>query len=130
MMYETDIKVLTTDLIDNKRKTVIKLTHGIIHQLGVYFPPGCANTIRTTIHKGLHQIFPTNPDGFMKGDAINIQGKEFYALIKAPYQVEVLSWSEGATYEHTITVRIWFLKVWQLMPFSDEMYMLSLKEGV
>ena len=129
MMYETDIKVLTTDLIDNKCKTVIKLTHGVIHQLGVYFPPGCANTIRTTIHRGLYQIFPTNPDGFMKGDAINIQGKEFYTIVKAPYQVEVYAWSDGASYDHTITVRIWYLKIWQLMPFSDEMFMLSLQEG-
>jgi len=130
MLYEVDIDILTTDLIDNKQKTVIKLTHGVIHQLGVYFPPGCANTARATINRGLNQIFPTNTDGFIKGDALNVQGREFHTIIKAPYQVEVFTWNEGAVYDHTITVRLWFLKIWQLMPFSDEMYMLSLKEGV
>lgn len=129
MMYEVDIKVLTTDLVDNPQITVVKLTHGVIHQLGVYFPPGCANTVKTTIKRGLYQVFPTNPDGVMKGDSVNIQGPEFYAIIKAPYQVEVYTWADDASYDHTITIRIWFLKVWQLMPFSDEMYMLSLKEG-
>jgi len=129
MMYEVDIKVLTTDTVTNKQKTVVKLTHGVIHQLGIYFPPGCANTIKAVINKGLYQIFPTNPDGQIKGDSINVEGTEFYAIIDAPYQVEVIAWSEGASYDHTITVRLWVMKVWQLMPFSDEMYMLSLKEG-
>lgn len=129
MMFETDIEVLTDHTVDNIQSTVIKLTHGVIHQLGVYFPPGCANTVKAQIKRGLYQIFPTNPDGQMKGDAVNIQGKEFYALIKAPYQIEVYTWNVEATYDHMITVRIWFLKIWQLMPFSDEMFMLSLTEG-
>jgi len=129
MMYEVDIEVLKTNDVNDKVKTVVKLTHGVIHQLGIYFPPGCANTIHTVINRGLYQIFPTNPDGTIKGDSINVEGREFYTVIKAPYQVEVVAWADGATYDHTITVRLWLMKIWQLMPFSDEMYMLSLQEG-
>lgn len=130
MFYEVDINVETANTVDNKAKTVIKLTHGVIHQLGIYFPPGCANLVHVTINRGLNQIFPTNPDGSIKGDALNVQGREFHTLIKAPYQVEVFAWNESASYDHTITVRVWLLKIWQMMPFSDQMYMLSLQEDV
>ena len=128
MMYETDIEVLTTHTVANPKTTVIKLTHGVIHLLSVYFPPGCSNLIHVAVNRGLYQIFPTNPDGTIKGDAINVEGKDFYTIIKAPYQVEVHAWNTGANYDHTVTIRLWLLKIWQLMPFSDQMYNLTLEE--
>lgn len=130
MLYEVDIDVLTTDTVANKRTTVVKLTNGVIHQLSVYFPPGCSNLVHIAINRGLYQIFPSNPQGTIKGDAINVEGKDFYTIVEAPYEVKIHAWSDGTNYDHTITVRLWFMKVWQLMPFSDEIYMLSLKESV
>ena len=130
MLYEKDITVLTTHTEASKLNSIIKVTNGVIHYLGVSFPPGCANLVKVTINYGQHQIFPTNPDGQIKGDGINVQGKTFQPLLVPPYEIRVDGWNVGATYDHVVTVRLWMLRVWQLMPFSDEMYMLALKEGV
>ena len=130
MLYETDITVETSNIITNKLKTVVSVTHGVIHQLSVSFPPGCANLVKITIDKGKNQIFPTNPEGNIKGDNVNVQGKTFHPILEPPYEVDVYGWNDGAAFPHVVTVRLWVLKVWQLMPFSDEMYMLALKQGV
>lgn len=130
MLYEVDIEIATANTITNKLKTVIGITNGVIHQLSVSFPPGCANLAKVTINKGKNQIFPTNPDGQIKGDNINVQGKTFHPVLDAPYEVDVYAWNDGAAFPHVVTVRLWVLKVWQLMPFSDEMYMLALRQGV
>jgi len=129
-MFETDIEVLTTDTVDNKRKTVVTLTNGIIHRIGIFFPPGCANVVKITLNRGIHQIFPTNPDGYIKGDGLSVEGKMFQPILTPPYEVYIEGWGVNAGYKHEITIRLWMLKVWQLMPFSDELFNLSLKESV
>ena len=130
MLYDVDFTVEVINIATNKLKTTLKVTNGIIHYLGVSFPPGCANLVKTTINYGLHQIFPTNPDGQIKGDNISVEGKVFQPILEPPYEVDIHAWNVGAIHPHTVTVRLWLLKVWQLMPFSDEMYMLSLKQSV
>ena len=129
MLYEVDISILTAHTIANKLKTVIGITNGVIHQLSVSFPPGCANLVKVTLNHGKHQIFPTNPDGRIKGDAINVHGKTFQELLVPPYEVRIDAWGVGLAHNHVITVRLWMLRVWQLMPFSDEMYRLAMKES-
>jgi len=130
VLYEVDINILTTHIETNKLKTVIGVTNGVIHQLSVSFPPGCANLVKVTIDKGKNQIFPTNPEGVMKGDGMSVEGKTFHPILEPPYEVDVYAWNVGATYPHVVTVRLWIMKVWQLMPFSDEMFMLAMRQGV
>lgn len=128
MLFEHDILIETTHLVTNKKKTTIKLTHGVIHRLSIYFPPGCRHYVRCTVNRGLHQIYPTNPDGYIKGNALEVTGDVFHTMFIDPYQVEVYGWNAEATYDHTITVRFWVKKLWQLMPYSDQMYALALRE--
>lgn len=128
MLFETDITVLTTHTAELKQQTVIKLTRGIIHHFGVYFPPGCQHFVRCAINRGIHQVYPVTPGTYIKGDGINVAGDVFHQILTQPYEIDVWSWSNNAKYDHTITVRFWIKKVWQLMPFSDEMYELALKD--
>jgi len=86
--------------------------------------------VKVTINRGKNQIFPTNPDGQIKGHGISVEGRTFHPILNAPYEVDIYGWNDGATYPHVITVRLWVMKVWQLMPFSDEMFMLALKQSV
>lgn len=128
MLFEHDVTVLTTHTIDNKLKTVIKLTKGVMHYFDIYFPPGCAHLVKVKVNRSIHQVIPTNSDGCIKGDGISVSGRFFHRINKQPYQIEVITWNEGASYDHTITVRFWVLRAWQLMPFSDQMYALSIEE--
>lgn len=128
MLFETDITVLTTHTASNKLQTTVKLTRGVLHYIGVYFPPGCQGVVHATINRGIHQIFPVTPGTSVKGDAFEIGGTHFHPILSAPYQVDVWAWSNSASYDHIITVRLWIMQVWQMMPFSDEMYQLALAD--
>lgn len=128
MLFEHDITVLTTHTVTGKKFTKIQLTHGVIHRFAVYFPPGCQHVVRCQIKRGTHCVWPTNPDGYIKGDALEVAGDEFFPVFVEPYQLDVHAWSESATYDHTITVRFWMKKLWQLMPFSDQMFNLTLDQ--
>lgn len=128
MLFEVDFTVLTTHTSDNKLQTKIKLTHGVIHRFAIYFPPGCQHVVRCRVMQGTHAIWPTNPDGYIKGNGLEVGGDEFFPVFTAPYEIDVYGWSESADYDHTITARFWMKKIWQLMPFSDRMFNLSLDE--
>lgn len=129
MLYEFDIAIPAGTTKDSPVRQELGLTKGVIHNLDVTFPPGCAGEVHITLARGLHQIYPTNPDGSIKSDALTVTGKTFYYLGTEPYQVEAIGWSPNASYDHVLTVRLWILRPWQLMPFSDEMFELSLKDG-
>lgn len=129
MLYEFDVTVETTHTSTARKRFYCKLTHGIIDHFSVYFPPGCAHLVNIVVKRGAHQMFPLNPEGYIKGDNIIVQGKTFHPLLVPPYEVVVEGWADSTEYDHTVTVRFWMLKPWQMMPFSDEMYMLALKES-
>ena len=129
MLYEHDITVTAGTAETAKIKTSKKLCNGVIHRLGVYMPPGCSNMVKCSIHAGLHQIFPTNPDGCIKADGYEVTGTVFEYLNTEPYTVDIYTWSPDTAHNHTITVRLWILRLWQLLPYSDKMYQLMVAEG-
>ncbi len=128
MLFETDITVLTTHTPTAKLQTTIKLSRGILHHVGVYFPPGCQGVVHVAINRGIHQFFPVTPGTSTKGDTLEIGGAQFQPILSSPYEVDVWGWSESASYDHKITVRLWVMQIWQMMPFSDQMYQLALAD--
>ncbi len=122
MVYDFRITVPANTPESDKQETRLKLTYGIIHQIDIEFPPGCANMVKLTINDALHQVFPTNPDGYFSGEHPPISGKVFHEVAEEPFELQVKTWSPGTTYDHEITVRIWILKPWQMMPFSEQMW--------
>lgn len=117
MVYEFDIKVLTTNTIDNPKVVDLKLTAGIIHRYEVYFPPGCNNLVRVGINRGLHQIWPTNPEGRHKGDGATLSYREHYDLVHGPHLITIRAYSIGCRYDHIITVRFAMLTSKILAPW-------------
>jgi len=84
MMYEFGIRTELTDTQDSPKKTVLKLTEGIIHQLDIESYPGSMGYLYGTIYHGGHQVWPTNP---------------------------VYTWlGTGAENYHDVRVRIWILR--------------------
>lgn len=128
MFYEFDITVQTSHTLSNPYTETFHLSHGVIHQISINFPSGCAGAVHAVLSKGLNQIFPCNPSGSVKGDGINVKGDTFIGLFEEPYEVNVKAWSMGTSYNHILTIRFWVKRVWQLMPFSDQMYSLALEQ--
>jgi len=105
-------------------ETNLKLTAGIIHQIDILFPTGCAGLAYIAINDGLHQVWPTNPDESFHTDGETISFKEFYELKSSPHILTVFSYNLDDTYDHDIIVRLGILKeseikgVW--LPWSEE----------
>lgn len=126
MIFSGQITVPAGTAKDDPEIVRLPVTQGIITQLDIMFPPGCVNEVFITINRGLHQIYPTNPDGFFTGDADKISGAVFHHVKVDPFEVEIFGWSPDADYNHTITFLLWIKKAWQLNPLSDEFWRLSL----
>lgn len=82
-----------------------KLTHGVITHVWVQFPPGCHGMVYTYIRRGLHQVWPTNPDSKFCADDYVIDWDEYYELFEEPFSFIVGGYSPGTTYSHEITFR-------------------------
>lgn len=86
-----------------------KLTHGIIHRVEVGFPPGCAGLAYNQIRDGLHQVWPTNPEGAFNADNYTIVFNEHYDLHTTPYTLILVGWNDDDTFPHTLEVRFGIL---------------------
>lgn len=110
MIYRFSISTaITYNTEENKLKTDLPLTAGVIHQLDVLFPSGPQGYLHVKINHGLHQLWPTNPDGNFASSNEKISFKEFYELTSAPYKLNVYTWNEDDTYPHIVLIRIGIL---------------------
>ena len=86
---------------------VLALTHGIVHQVEVAFPPGCATLVHVSLWRYEHQVWPTNPgESFAWDDYTIVITNEAFGLISRPYTLSLRAWSEDTAYPHTIVCRV------------------------
>lgn len=121
MIYEFDIVVPANTSASNPVVQEMRLSRGIIHKLEVQFPYGCRFMVKIAIRRGLHQVWPTNPDGSIKAEGFTVSFPVFYPLEKAPYKLQALAWAPGTTYSHTVTVRLGIEPREVLMPERPEL---------
>lgn len=105
MVYEYDILVEAGQADDDPEILNIPITRGVIHKYEVSFPPGCVNMVKVRIWHGLHQVWPTNPEGYHKGDGYLLSYREHYDLTEKPAILQVRVSSPGTVENHTVTVR-------------------------
>jgi len=122
MIFNYNITIPANTPQNNPIRRVLKLTYGIIHFLEILSSYGCAGMVYCAIYEGEHQVFPTNPDDYFRLTGVPIQGREFYPIVNFPFELEFRGWSPGTRYEHVVTVRLWMLRPWELMPFSEYMW--------
>lgn len=130
MIFSGSITVPAGSLKNAPKIERLKITKGVITQINLMFPPGCAHEVFITFNRALHQIYPTNPDGYFIGDAVNISGEVFHYVEVDPFELQVYGWSPGATYDHMIHFYIWIKKAWQLNPLSDEFWHMTLADSL
>ena len=116
MYYDFSFTIPANTAKASPEELEVKLTHGIVHRVEVGFPPGCAGLVSCVIKEGLHQHWPTNPDGAFNFDDYTISFNEFLEFTRKPYTLTLQGWSEDDTYDHTIEVRIGVLPIDVLMP--------------
>lgn len=116
MFYDFSFTIPVNKAKASPHTEAVKLCHGIIHRVEIGFPPGCAGLVNCVIKEGLHQHWPTNPEGSFKADGYTIGFNEHLEFTREPYILTLVGWSPGTTYPHTIEVRIGILLARVLMP--------------
>ena len=64
----------------NPHKLDMKLTGGVIHQVDVLFQDGCNHETYVQIFKGGQQLWPTNREEYLRGNATVVSFREFLLL--------------------------------------------------
>jgi len=106
MLYSWDITVPANTTVADPVRQDLKLGYGVVSQVTVLFPPGCARLVHLRIFRGANQIWPSTSDQDLSGDTFPIEWPEYYELVNHPFVVVARLWNEDDTYEHTVTIRI------------------------
>ena len=106
MLFTRDIEVTYNTLKSDPKEDIIKIAHGVITWLSVYFPPGCNGMVDCAILHHEHQIAPSTEGMTMTGNGIPIAWDEYYESYQPPYELKVKLWSPDTRYNHTVTIQV------------------------
>ena len=107
MIYNYSLTVPAARPETNPAVKTMLLSYGIVYQVELGFPPGCAALVHVSIWHLEHQVWPTNPDESFAWDDYTIRfTSEEVGLITPPYVMELRAWSEDASYPHTVVCRL------------------------
>ena len=98
----------------------IHLTEGVIHQVDVMFQSGCAFDVHAQIWQSNLQLWPTNRDADMVGDATIISFREFHPIAPGNQILTIKSWSGQVVKDKYIEVHIGVLPKKIIQPLSFE----------
>lgn len=86
-------------------ETEYDLIPGTITEVWLFHPIGCAGLAYASIVEGIHQLYPSNPEGAYHGDGEPMHFNDNYNL-KKPAKLKLVTWNLDDTYEHSVFVRI------------------------
>jgi hypothetical protein len=118
MFYSFPITVAAGNIVTNKSKINMDLSSGIIHQVDVLFPDDCNHNIRVQIWDANLQLWPSNRNGTIRGDAAVISFRDFYELKNSNNIITAYAWWEGTETAQTVWIQIGVLPRHILQPFS------------
>jgi len=106
MFFEFQITVPANTPKDDPITQKLELKPGVIHKIGIYFPPGCCCLVHVQLWHLDVPLWPTNPEGDICGDAQEVFWLEHYALWDKPAELIAKAWNEDEKFDHRIIIRI------------------------
>lgn len=118
MFYTFPIAVAAGNTVANKAKINMDMSAGVIHQVDVLFPDDCDHNIRVQVFDANFQLWPSNRNGAIRGDATVVSFRDFYPMKAANNVLTGKAWWEDAETAQTIFIQIGVLPLSVLQPFS------------
>ena len=118
MFYSWPIVVAAGNDASNKSKIEMPMSSGVIHQVDIMFPDTCDHDIRVQIFDASVQLWPSNRDGTIRGDAAVISFRDFYEMEPSSNILTGLAWLTDTAKAGTIWIHIGVLPRSILQPFS------------
>ncbi len=104
MLYSKQITVLTTHTQAAPSKSYFKVNKGVISNIWITFPSGCAGLVKLRIYHEGHPFLPVNADNYIRGDNYTFQFPVMFEITEEPMILTVEAWNEDEVYDHTIDV--------------------------
>jgi hypothetical protein len=101
-----DLTVPANTSAASLKELEIDVGTGIVHLVEIEIPRGCKGMVYGAIRQGLHQVWPTNPDGAYHSDGRVYSARDHYGIIPGDPSLVLQGWSPGTTYDHTVQFRI------------------------
>ena len=93
----------------NPSRTTIKAWVGVIHDINVLFPSGCAGLVGVRVQHGITPVHPAHTDEWVVGNGGWVPGKTWYELPFAAPSLDILAYNEDDLFNHKVTVAIGIL---------------------
>ncbi len=106
MIYTTSISIPANTAITAPVKEILRVTQGVVYQLDMEFPAGCAGLSKLYIKQGSNQVWPSPPDKTFASNDFTISFPETYLLSEPPFQFEIYGYNEDEQWPHTLKVMI------------------------
>lgn len=107
MFYRYSLTIPADTTQEDSLQIPLYLSYGIVHQVELGFPPGCAGLVHASIWHLEHQAWPSNPDHNFGWDDYNIRIiNEHFPLLAPPYFMTLRAWNDDTIYPHTIVCRL------------------------
>ena len=106
MVFSISITTSNGTAKADAKRTVLKVSKGLIYRIEVEFPPGCSGLQHAQIFDGSYQVYPASSDDSFHSDARVIGFDDLYLKTAAPYEFTIKTWNLDDTHDHTVQVRI------------------------
>ncbi len=106
MVYSVTITTDANTTKVNAKKTVLKLTKGLVWKIEIDFPPGCSGLLYTQIFDGSYQVFPASPGTAFHSDNQLIGFDDLYLKTSEPFEFVIKTWNLDDTWPHTIQIHL------------------------
>lgn len=104
MDYNVTLSVPASTLEIAPVELRVGLTKGIIVEVRIGFPDGCADLVHVVIKRDGHVVWPNNPDGNYAWNDYVYELAESYVLDVEPLSLRVVAWNEDTINAHRVTV--------------------------
>ena len=118
MFYSFPVTVAAGNVASNKVMIDMPMMSGIIHQIDIEFPDTCDFDIRVQVFDASVQLWPSNRDAAVRGDAAVISFRDFYEMTPANSMLRAVAWLTDAARASTIIINVGVLPRAVLQPFS------------
>lgn len=118
MFYSWPITIAAGNTSSNKAEITMPMSAGVIHQVDILFPDDADHNIRVQVFDANFQLWPSNREGSIRGDASVISFRDFYEMKSANNRLTGYAWWEDTETTTTIWIQIGVLQRAILQPFS------------
>ena len=118
MLFSKQITIAKNTSEANASQTEIKVSKGVITNIWINFPSGCAGLVKLRVYHEGHPFLPVNADNYIRGNNYTFKFPIMYEITEEPMTLKVELWNDDDTFEHTIDVLILILPRKVVMPIG------------